>query len=356
MSQADAEARRLEATHVRNVIRALTRWFEAHGRHDLPWRVDVSPYRVLVSELMLQQTQVSRVIAYFERWMKRFPDLQALADASSDEVMRAWQGLGYYRRARALKSVADHLAQLESMTLPQTLAELKALPGVGPYTAQAILAFAHDRKAAALDTNLKRVLGRIFIDLLDPSTLAPAELRAREVEAERVMLLACESASPRVLNSALMDLGAMVCSARAPQCSACPLRTHCKAFAAGGPEIAAKAKAVKRAAPVRAMGVLREGKHARLPARAGLFSANLADGIKARAALQADALKRFGIEIAVRPAYTQVKLDGVETSLHRCTLLIGDASRFPLATKKRIARLTEDQARALELLKLKAVD
>lgn len=334
------------------VLSDLLAWYEAAGRHDLPWRVDPTPYRVLVSEMMLQQTQVSRVLGFFERWMERFPDLSTLAQADLDDVIRCWQGLGYYRRARALKSLADQLAESDALELPDSVSELRALPGIGPYTAAAICAFAHDQPEPALDTNLIRVLTRLLHG--NPEHESASAERGHHALLARSLTAWLEQRSPHQITSALMDFGALVCTARTPLCKQCPLSKHCAAYASGGPVIAASKHRGKPsvAKPTLAVGVLREGSRARLPKRSGLLIAKLESKQSARAALQAAAKRRYGIEIAVRPAYAEGEYQGEPTSFHRCSLLIGDAERFPLATLKRIARLSEEERAVLAALKL----
>ncbi|MCS6846329.1 MAG: A/G-specific adenine glycosylase [Anaerolineae bacterium] len=215
----------------------LLRWFDRHKR-DLPWRREPrDPYHVWLSEVMLQQTQVATVIPYFERWVRRFPTLDALAAAPLDEVLKLWEGLGYYARARNFHAAAQIVVRDYGGQLPRTVEGLMALPGVGRYTAGAIASLAFGARAPVLDGNVRRVLSRVF-GLGRPS------------EAELWAL--AESLLPQdrtgAFNEALMELGATICTPRAPQCSACPLRTMCKAYASGDPE-AYPAKPAKRATP-----------------------------------------------------------------------------------------------------------
>ncbi|MEQ1861291.1 MAG: A/G-specific adenine glycosylase [Chthoniobacteraceae bacterium] len=193
----------------------LTAWFRRHGR-DLPWRRDTSPYAVLVSEFMLQQTQVATVVPYFERWMRRFPDFAALAAAGEADVLSLWQGLGYYSRARNLHRAAKLVVEQHGGSLPDDIA---TLPGAGRYTAGAIAAFAFDRSVATVDGNIARVLSRVLdlrVQADDPS-----------------LWLAADALRPtrggRLHTSALMELGALICTARSPQCPRCPVRNFCKA-------------------------------------------------------------------------------------------------------------------------------
>jgi A/G-specific adenine glycosylase len=204
------------------VIRAKLRtWFLSHGR-DLPWRRLPSPYAVLVSEFMLQQTQVATVIPYFERWMLRFPTVKALADAAESDVLQHWQGLGYYSRARNLHAAAKVVVAQFDAELPSDPALLIKLPGVGAYTAGAIASFAFDRPAAAVDANIARVLARLGdLRLAVDSTAGAAALW------EHARGLLPEVSGGREHTSALMELGALVCTSKRPQCLVCPIHEHC---------------------------------------------------------------------------------------------------------------------------------
>ncbi|MGA9192141.1 MAG: A/G-specific adenine glycosylase [Anaerolineales bacterium] len=205
---------------------ALLVWYASEKR-DLPWRYTRDPYAVWISEVMLQQTQVETVVPYFQRWMERYPSLQALAEAPIDDVLNLWEGLGYYRRAHALHRAARERRAAGYDSLPDTVTELESLPGIGPYTARAVAAIAFGADVLALDGNLRRVLARIFNVELDIST-ADGERKLRQLG---------ESVLPRgkasAFNQALMDLGATVCVVRAPRCSTCPVAEMCAAFQAG---------------------------------------------------------------------------------------------------------------------------
>lgn len=198
-------------------------WFRAHGR-DLPWRRTADPYAVLVSEFMCQQTTVAAVVPYFERWMARFPTVRALAAADEQDVLGMWQGLGYYSRARNLHRAAQAVVERHGGEIPADLDALRALPGIGEYTAGAVRAFAFDRPAPVVDANVARVLSR-WLDLADPvdSTAGRAALRAAALALQPV------DGGAREVNSAVMELGALVCKPRAPLCLACPVRGGCRA-------------------------------------------------------------------------------------------------------------------------------
>jgi A/G-specific adenine glycosylase len=204
-----------------NVAHLLLTWFQAQ-RRTLPWRTDRSPYRVVVSEFMLQQTQVERVLLPFERFVGAFPSFASLAAASRAGVVRAWRGLGYNSRAVRLHALAQAVCERHAGELPSETLALLALPGVGPYTASAIRAFAFDLDDIALDTNVRRVLHRAFFGLEWPAPRSNVEV----ADAGRRLL---PSGRGNEFNSALMDLGATVCTARAPKCLLCPLAGACKA-------------------------------------------------------------------------------------------------------------------------------
>ena len=202
--------------------RRLRVWFRRHGR-DLPWRRTRDPYAIMVSEMMLQQTTVAAVVPYFERWMKRFPSVGELAAAGESEVLALWQGLGYYRRARNLHASAKKIDGDWSGKFPQDYQGLRALPGIGDYTAQAVRAFAFDQPVPVLDANVIRVVARLF-DLRTPVDTAKglAKVRAKLEE-----LLPAKGGHEFV--SAMMELGALVCRAGRPDCLLCPVKEFCGA-------------------------------------------------------------------------------------------------------------------------------
>ena len=202
----------------------LLNWFDKHGRHDLPWQQDPTPYRVWVSEVMLQQTQVATVIPYYQRFMTRFGDVASLADANDDEVLALWSGLGYYSRARNLHQAARQIRDTHNGRFPQTFDEVVALPGIGRSTAGAILAIANDQLHPILDGNVKRVLSRYHAIEGWPGK--------REVE-QRLWKVATEhTPGERVADytQAIMDLGATLCMRSKPACDSCPMHIDCEAF------------------------------------------------------------------------------------------------------------------------------
>ncbi|HEX8724126.1 MAG TPA: A/G-specific adenine glycosylase [Gemmatimonadaceae bacterium] len=204
--------------------RRLRAWFARHHR-DLPWRRTRDPYRVLVSELMLQQTQVSRVLEFYPRFLDRFPTVHDLAGARPKHVREAWEGLGYYARARNLHALARHVTRDgRDGALPAHPDELLALPGIGAYTAGAVASFAYEKRAALVDTNVARVLTRAFAPALDPKR--PRDLTVLWSIAERILPRTGKATWTH--NQALMELGALVCTARVARCGACPVRAACR--------------------------------------------------------------------------------------------------------------------------------
>ncbi len=215
---------------------ALLTWFEVHGRARLPWRIERTPYRVTVSEFMLQQTQVERVLPAFERFVARFASFEALAAASQADVVRAWRGLGYNSRALRLHKLAVAVCERYGGILPDDETVLRTLPGIGSYTARAIIAFAFDRDVVAFDTNVRRIAHRVFFGLENPA-------RASERELVALTLAAIPQGRGFAFNSALMDLGATICGARAARCLVCPLQRDCAAAPVDPSSLAALARA-----------------------------------------------------------------------------------------------------------------
>lgn len=202
--------------------RRLLRWFHRHGR-DLPWRRTRDPYAVLVSEFMLQQTQVNRVVDYYGPFLESFPTVAALAAAAPNRVREAWEGLGYYRRAENLHRLARQVVTDHGGMIPRDPEALLALPGVGAYTAGAIRSFAYEEPAPAIDTNVARVIRRAFHPRLRGGAAAERRLGAT-----------AEALQPRrgrsawAFNQAIMELGALICTARVARCDACPVRLVCR--------------------------------------------------------------------------------------------------------------------------------
>lgn len=205
--------------------RLLAWWDEGHADH--PWRLQRDPYAIWIAEVMLQQTQIATVIPYYERWMARFPDAAALADAPLDDVLKAWEGLGYYSRARNLRRAAQKIVAEHGGVLPRDPEALRALPGIGPYTAGAIASIAFDQSVPVLDGNVIRVLSRL-VDLQDDVTETATKKRLWELAASLV-----PAERPGDYNQALMELGQRVCVPAAPACHVCPAASLCLARARG---------------------------------------------------------------------------------------------------------------------------
>jgi A/G-specific adenine glycosylase len=212
----------------RRFRRALLNWYGNHGR-DLPWRKTSDPYHILVSEIMLQQTQVDRVIPKYHEFLARYPTFEELAQARATEVRETWRPLGYYRRATDLHGIARETVARYDGRLPHDGAALRRMRGIGRYTAGAILSFAHSQDAALVDTNVRRVLGRVF--------LGPRRLG--RLRGQKAIWELAESLVPAGraydYNQALMDFGATWCTARKPKCSHCPMKASCRSFDNGNP-------------------------------------------------------------------------------------------------------------------------
>lgn len=214
----------LDSATLRRLRRRLLAWYRRE-RRDLPWRGVADPYRVWISEVMLQQTTVKTVLPYYAAFVERFPDVRTLAAATQDEVLARWSGLGYYRRARQLHAGARYLVERHDGRFPRTEAEARAVPGVGPYTAAAVLSIAYGVALPVVDGNVRRVLARLFL-LRGPAWRSDAPFYTLGAE-----LL--DPQAPGDWNQAVMELGATVCAPRDPACAGCPLGAHCRARAAG---------------------------------------------------------------------------------------------------------------------------
>lgn len=201
---------------------ALVDWFTVHGR-SYPWRRTQDPWAILVSEIMLQQTTIPTVLARYEDWLRQYPTPAALAAASEEEALRSWEGLGYYRRVRALRAAAQAILQRHAGVFPQDEAAIRALPGIGDYTVGALLSFAFNRPAPLVDANVSRVFARVFNDSTPVDS--PAGRKKHWAWAAELV----HPTNPRAYNSALMELGQTVCSPRQPNCLLCPVRSWCRA-------------------------------------------------------------------------------------------------------------------------------
>jgi A/G-specific adenine glycosylase len=225
--------RQWDRASVRTLRKRLFAWYRRH-RRALPWRADPSPYRVWIAEVMLQQTRVRTMLPYYERFLRRFPSVEALADASEGDVLELWAGLGYYRRARSLRQAARKMMADSGGRFPSTLEQIARLPGVGRYTAGAIHSIAFDQPAPAVDGNVRRVISRVRGIARAPEKFYWSEARAWLARRR-----------PADFNQALMELGALVCAPSRPQCTTCPLRLLCRSASENGkPAPKARAKRV----------------------------------------------------------------------------------------------------------------
>jgi len=206
-----------------NIQRKLLAWYDKEKR-DLPWRNTKDPYRIWVSEIMLQQTQVKTVIPYYERWIRTFPTIENLSNAPEQKVLKLWEGLGYYSRAKNLKKASQIICKDMNKELPKTVKALQKLPGIGRYTAGAISSIAFGLKAPVLDGNIKRVLSRLFCINENGTTSASEKIlwqKSEDLVPDR---------RPGDFNQALMELGATICTPNSPTCQQCPLQNKCEAF------------------------------------------------------------------------------------------------------------------------------
>ncbi len=206
---------------IEQMRRSLLEWYAIAGR-DLPWRTRRDPYAIWISEIMLQQTQVKTVIPYYQRWLEQFPTLEMLANADQQQVLKAWQGLGYYARARNLHKAAQEVVARHQGIFPQELSAVLALPGIGQTTAGGILSAAFNQPVPILDGNVKRILARLIALPVPPARA----LKQLWQVSEKLL----DPQQPRDFNQALMDLGATICTPTAPMCSQCPWQTHCQAY------------------------------------------------------------------------------------------------------------------------------
>ena len=309
----------------------LLDWYADHARN-LPWRGHPDPYAIWVSEIMLQQTRVETVIPYFERWMERFPDICSLAEASQEQVLSAWEGLGYYSRARSLQRAAQIIVDVYGGALPEDVRTLRRLPGIGAYTAGAIASIAFGADEPALDGNIRRVLARAF-DVQSPSRSPEGEQSLWRLAAENL-----PQGKAGEYNQAMMDLGASICTPRNPDCSACPLSQICQAYALGIQEQRPVRLARKEvphytvtAAIIQRNGhvlVTRRPENGLLGGMWEFPGGKLQDGEDLPACLQREIQEELGVTVKVadrvgtyRHAYTHFRV-----TLHafRCKLVLGE--------------------------------
>ena len=214
----------MKEKHYGDFAQALVDWFTAHGR-DYPWRRTTNPWAILVSEIMLQQTTIATVLGRYEAWLAQFPTPAALAAADEQTALRSWEGLGYYRRVRALRAAAIAICEKHGGTFPENEGDIRALPGIGDYTVGALLSFAYNRPAPLVDANVSRVFARVFNDST-PIDSPAGRKRQWPLAAQLV-----HPTNPRAYNSALMELGQTICTTGSPTCLLCPVRAYCTATA-----------------------------------------------------------------------------------------------------------------------------
>ena len=232
-----------------SLAETLVAWQKVHGRNHLPWQNTRDPYRVWLSEIMLQQTQVSTVLAYYAKFLENFPTVADLAAAPQDKVMGLWSGLGYYSRARNLHQCAKEVVSRFGGEFPSTAEDLITLPGIGRSTAAAVASFCFSERVAIMDGNVKRVLTRVW-GFADDLSVAKNEKVLWQMAQEALPTRQLQTAMPRY-SQAIMDLGATVCLPRKPHCAECPVQTQCKAYAVGEPEkFPVKTRKLKRSSEV----------------------------------------------------------------------------------------------------------
>ena len=316
----------------RAIAEPLLAWFDVHKR-DLPWRRTSDPYRIWVSEIMLQQTQVDRVIEYYERFLDAFPTVQGLAEAGIDDVLRQWEGLGYYSRARNLLAAAQTIVVEHGGEFPSTFEEVRALPGVGEYTAGAVLSIAFGERVPAPDANAIRVIARLFAVAGDVS----------KGEARRAVIARAADAvpgdRPGDFNQALMELGALICIAGRPGCLICPLTEVCAAKSRGLQDSIPppKSQAVREVAAV--AGVVQDGRRVLVARRpldgkwGGLWefpNTHLATDEEPVSALREHLCRAFGLKVQVGEelaAFTYGVMNRrVPLTVLSCALESGDAT------------------------------
>ncbi|MBD3868067.1 MAG: A/G-specific adenine glycosylase [Acidobacteria bacterium] len=329
-----------------SIRKALLGWYRRSAR-TLPWRSTTDPYAIWVSEIMLQQTQVATVLPYYERFLERFPTITALAAASEEEVLSAWSGLGYYRRARALLAGAKKMIREFKATVPVAVADLMSIPGVGRYTAGAVASIAYHQPEPVLDGNIRRVLARLTGGRIRGDRTGADEAACWELAGGLV-----EGPDPGDLNQSLMELGATVCTAAEPDCRSCPVMRWCEGYASGNPGEfpvpAKRAAGVKVLAAVAVIGrgdkVLLEKPGDRSPLRGlwdlpALEHRNGADG---SAELAAHLLDRHGLEVRSLTPGEEVS-HGIMNRRIRLTVYHGTLARGRVAGRKELCWVEPDR-------------
>lgn len=298
-------------------ISALTTWYEAN-RRSLPFRDVKDPYKVWVSEVLLQQTQMSRGVAYYERFIERFPSIQELSKATWEEFLPYFQGLGYYNRGRNMLKAARMIVEEYDGTFPDDKKKLLQLPGVGSYIADAILSFAYNQGSIPLDTNIKRVLGRVFLGIfkLDENTDEGKKVLDQLTKA----YLKVPSSE---INQAMMDLASAICLSGRPLCMFCPLQKICLYYEKEQPHLVQRKKTIKEKYTTKhPFALIMIGK------KVLLYQDKLLGGVlekgDSRGFLKELAQEKLGLTISVRPAFKFWISDGTKYALHRCYILLGE--------------------------------
>lgn len=316
----------------------LKDFFQKTGRVELPWRKKhITAYEVWVSEIMLQQTQVVRVVLYYRRFMERFPTVETLAKVSWEELLPYYQGLGYYARGRNMLKVAKEVVGTYGGVFPRTRSLLEALPGIGPYTASAILSFAYGENHLAWDTNLKRVIGRFFFG-------------GKQLVTDEVFWEGRFTMNKKDMNAALMDFGSALCTAR-PKCQACSLRTSCVYFKEGGKQ---EQLAISKKQSAKQKGGQTNGKETHTLVflhenHKRYFSSAvksyrpfiLPAGYVTRADIKAYFFKKYGLTLAVRPPHEKRMIQGRTTLLVHAQILLGEP-KFALFSKNEVKEYTKN--------------
>jgi len=324
----------------------LLAWYDSQKR-DLPWRINRDPYRVWVSEIMLQQTRVETVKPYYQNFMEKFPTVEALADAPEDEVLKAWEGLGYYSRVRNLQAAAREVKTTYGGIVPDTPEEIAKLKGIGPYTAGAILSIAYEKPEPAVDGNVMRVFSRLLLmddDIAKPATRIKLEHLIRQVIPE---------GRAGDFNQALMELGALVCVPRTPQCLTCPVFDYCLARREGvQEELPVKGKAKAPRPVTYLVAVIRKGDQVLIHKRpekgllAGMWEFPMVetDEIKwAEDVLPDQIAQRYGVELVVEKPLAQIQhtFSHLQWTLH--VYLCEAMGQEDLASAVRFVRIDELQ-------------
>jgi A/G-specific adenine glycosylase len=309
----------------------VVQWQKTHGRHDLPWQNTQDPYRVWLSEIMLQQTQVATVRDYFARFLSRFPDVASLAAASQDEVLGLWSGLGYYSRARNLHRCAQQVLREHAGAFPRDAQTLATLPGIGPSTAAAIASLCFGERVAILDDNVKRVVTRVRG--FDADVALSANTRALWAQASALLPANAGAAKHMAgYTQGMMDLGATVCTPKKPLCGGCPVAADCAAYKAGDPErYPVRSRTLKRSS--QALWLLwaySPGAAVWLSQRpspgvwGGLYCLPLFDS---EAALRHSLLPKYHARLECEPAFTHV-LTHKDLHLHVCRVALDQTAKL----------------------------